>query len=309
MKTEIKGSRRRQEHQSTDGDSAKIKLLKDEFARINHRDKLDKTRLLELFAFDVDERGKSTLVTMLGLVKWLRDIRAAPGGLTFMRLARAMAAGRIEKQYRAHVQNLLGALFVIIDRATDGDEKAHQQLQALNRIAFPDQYDVDEKMLEQIASHQPNAVNEISRGRHLLLMMDRIAGVVEPKLKSEFLSPDTVIIIQKEIRPYDLKACGDDLFLKVKRHKWNPKTTLRSLAVSIYLAQLGNEDATCSVDERMLRKAIALETTRQDKPLQGPSWPLNISQSPTEWIPFSISLLPLKSNRSRAKKTSNNSQI
>jgi hypothetical protein len=284
-----------------DSELDKIKLLKDEFGRIRRGGEFSKTRLLELFAFDVDDRGESALVKMLEMVKWLRDIRRAPGGLTFLRLERAMSRGRLEKQYRAHVQNLVNALFVIIGRAIEGEAKAQYQLQAFNRIAFPSEYDVTEEMIERVANHLPKALNELQRGRELLLMMDRISDVVRPKTAGEFLSPDTIIVLKTNADPSDLKACGEEMVEKVMNHKWNPKTTLRSLAVSIYLDQLAREDENSIVDEAMLRKGIRTELSRQGKFRHGPCWLLNVSQSRTEWNPFQISLLPLTPTIRRRK--------
>jgi hypothetical protein len=287
------------------GESDRLKLFEAEFDRIRLGGTFDKGKLLELFAFDVDGQGKSKLVKMLEMISRLRSLQMAPGGLAFLRLQSALVSGRIQSQYRAHVSNLTGALFVIIGRASEGDERAQQQLEALNRIAFAAEYDLGDEMIEGVADRQPKAVNDLRRGRALLAMMNRISVVVRPKASEQFLSPDTKIIRAAKIEPFDLQVCGSELCAQVNAHEWNAKTTLRSLAVSIYLNQLAQQDPNSKVDEKMLRRGLALETKRQDKPHPGPSWILGISRSPFEWLPFSLSLLPLGGQAPRNKKAVN----
>ncbi len=289
-----------------DSELDKIELLKDEFDRIRRGGEFSKTRLLELFAFDIDDRGESSLVRMLGMVKWLRDIHTAPGGLTFLRLERAMSSGRLEDQYRADIKNLVGALFVIIGQAIEGDPRAQQQLQALNRIAFPGAYDVEDVLIKKVASELPEAVNELQHGRRLLFMMDRISNIVRPKKQGEFLSPNTKIVLKANLDSSDRAACGDDLAEKVEGHGWNSSTSLMSITISIYLDQLAQEDQNSRVDERTLRRGVRTELGRQPKPQQGPTWPLNVSKSQTEWNPFRISLLPLTPTKTRPAKSANN---
>jgi len=275
-------------YDSTDDGQHKIALFEAEYDRIRGGEKFDEVRLLKLFDFDVDEKGKSKLVNALKLCAEHRALYVSPGGLTLLRLHNLLAAGKLPEHYGAKLSKLLDGLFRIMERSVAADEGkdaelATLQLEALDRIAWPNKHSVSPGVIREIASINTN--DSLARGRELIELMGRISYVVEAKKGREIIPTRT--IVKRQVSPHtsDIRTCGQSLWVYVKNDDhWTPQATIQSLAITIFQARLKDEGiaqfdpATLKAD---IKKAIAWDKAHPGPRVRwmGARWGVEIESS------------------------------
>lgn len=249
-----------------------------------------------------------------------RSILIAPGGLSFLRLHRAWSKGRIDRELAKVIGSLLDGLLGIIARVSDGDTNARKQLDALERIVWPDQHSLVATDIEKIANRHTNA--SLARAWELRELMGRLSYLAEPKdgqshrraLGGSINSKQTAIKKRASLDSYDRSILetvyarkgsneyeiNKELDVNGKGHitlfdlanqdlYWKKNSTLQSVALDIYLKMLADADI------------YSARKTLTDDLKKATEWEESHSGPETDWG-FDIKTRPFSPGWKRARK-------
>jgi hypothetical protein len=148
---------------------------------------------------------------------------------------------------------LLGLSEVLMKALYSQDGSATDQLRALQKIVYPEKYELPFSKIKQLVSQYETSPH-LARGWELRRLMSWVAPVLEPVRSDKPLAPDQPVRLTESPRPQLL-----DRLETVKKHL-KRGSTLQSIAIGIYLEQLsemGITDGKAVITSVTLKRDLA----------------------------------------------------
>jgi hypothetical protein len=171
--------------------------------------------------------------------RWQDMIKSVPGVLNLMVLDAALKGPAMDDYYFA-VQDIVTNLVDVAFRAIHGDERANDQLKAIEKLTYPEKYDLSHTKITELVEnyHTPPS---LARGWELRRIMDELSWVVEPAAGRPYLSKEV------SLRSNSKRGFAEAFELAGKH--WKPGSTLQSLAIRCYLDLLAEQEVVTGADE------------------------------------------------------------
>jgi hypothetical protein len=177
----------------------------------------------------------------------------APGLDSVIEIYALEKDGHINSDQAYYMRNLIIGLGDILKRAIDGDELAELQLMAVQKMIFPEIFNLMRTDVEKVAnrdlSHHGGSFAARSRGYAIRQWMSCLSFVLEPKRAGEWMAPEIYVRLRprEKCTRQDYYEIADEL---CRRYK---KTTLQSLAIRAFQLELGRSGATIPAYEDLKR--------------------------------------------------------
>jgi hypothetical protein len=178
-----------------------------------------------------------------------------PGGLSFMRVIRAIDEGKYPEEYDEMFGRLIRGIFFAMDKAARGDEVSEKQLKAVEKLLYRNVFDVPASKIEEIATgYLPPPA--LVRAWELRRLMTQLFDLVLPAYHDypHVGSATEKIRLDESTSPPEQKK---ELFKLAKKHQ-KRGMTLQSLAIKIYLEQLSKTGGEVKASERSLKRDLSM---------------------------------------------------
>jgi hypothetical protein len=183
----------------------------------------------------------------------LEQLSDAPGAFSLLIINDLIDKKEIPAYYHQTVEEIVDRLVDIVAEAASGDERCGIQFRAIQKIVRPEKYELPYTKIQEIAEKYETRP-QLARGWELRRLMAGLSHAVEPVNPEQNLPEHPIRLRGK---PKD----ANDLWYWTRAAKhWKPKSTLQSLAIRIYLAQLqeaGVTDHLTEITERSLKRDLA----------------------------------------------------
>jgi hypothetical protein len=219
----------------------------------------------------------------------LEKLNDAPGSFDLLIIDHLIDRGQLDPEYHHRVEEIVYHLVHIVAEAHSGDERAANQLQAIEKFVRPDKYELPATKIKEIVDRY-HTRPQLARGWELRRLMSGLTFAVEP------VRTDKPVSIDSQVRLLKKPQSSHDLYYWERASKhWKPRSTLLSLAIRVYLAQLEDEGITdASITERTLKRDLAEVrkweqlTHPTERSKRGEMWGHSLAHSPKiEWADFS----------------------
>jgi hypothetical protein len=183
--------------------------------------------------------------------KLLKMVKSAPGAENLISLNAVLEGNPSMDYYYDIVYDIVFKLvhYVVLS-AIAGDQRAMNQLKALDKLTYPWNYELHEKKIKELVESYQTPPS-LARGWELRRLMDELSPVVEPAKGRYDLSG----VVKLKTNQGLASAGAAELACK----HWKPGSTLQSLAIRCYLDILledelnDDEEITVKLLERDLR--------------------------------------------------------
>jgi len=219
----------------------------------------------------------------------LEQLSDAPGSFDLLIIDHLIDKGDLDPRYHHVAEEIVSALIQIIADAGSGDERAADQLTAIEKFIRPEKYDLPPWKIKEIVD-QYHTKPHLARGWELRRLMSGLSFAVEP------VRTDKPASIDSQVRLLEKPKSDHDCYYWERAHKhWKQKSTLQSLAIRVYLAQLQDEGITnATITERTLKRDLAAvrkwekDTAPEKRSRRGEIWGHSLGDSQKiEWADFS----------------------
>jgi len=207
------------------------------------------------YPFDLAAGGREELKN----IDPLYMLQNAPGLLHVFTVAAYVKKGKLSRKEEGWMDRIIEGLFPILIRAFQGDEAAETQLKAIDKLIYPDTYELPKTIIEDLAERYHTRA-PLARGWRVRELMGGLSRVVKParseaknildgavKLRDESQCKGNTIYIQslkKRVSTYET----------AKKH-WKRGVTLQNLAIRVYLEDLQAQGFE-GIDERTLKRDL-----------------------------------------------------
>jgi hypothetical protein len=177
----------------------------------------------------------------------------APGLDSVIEIYALEKDGRITVDQAYYIRGLIIGLVDILKRAIDGDELAELQHMAVQKMIFPEIFNLTRTDVEKVAnrdlSHHGGSFAARSRGYAIRRWMSWLSFVLEPKKADEWMAPETYVRLRPRERctRQDYYEIADEL---CRRYK---KPTLQLLAIRAFQLELEQSGAATPAYEDLKR--------------------------------------------------------
>ncbi len=158
----------------------------------------------------------------------------APGLTEMFQLEALSRKGIIKKKTREKVSQIIHQLVRIAYRADEGDERFLDQLKAIHKLSYPQNYDLPATVIKNLVDSYHTSPH-LARAWSVRDLMLELSYVVEP------VRGDISVLESKvKLTTTDMHLLNPEIYGKAERHI-KKGSTLQSLAMSIYLDDLSKE--------------------------------------------------------------------
>ena len=172
----------------------------------------------------------------------------SPGVLPSILAGAYQLGGALSRVEAKDLDNMFASLLRVQLLAHAGDETAKQQVLAVKKLLAPATYQVPLKIIEDLAKKY-NAVGPLARGWELRRLMAELAEIVVPA------NPQNTCVLCGPVRVSEAPPARGTPLYQEALERCRKRTTLQSLAISIYLDRLQKE-GDFKTDERSLRRDL-----------------------------------------------------
>lgn len=206
------------------------------------------------YPFDVAAGGREEHK----IVDPLYMFQHAPGLVPLFTIAALVKKEKLTDKEAGWMGRFTDGLLDILIRAHSGDEDAANQLKAIDKLIYPDTYELPKTVVDNLIK-QYHTRAPLARGWRLREIIGGLSSVVEPVSQS-------ANVLNGAIRLKDTaKDKGSTIYSEVaksrvsaydaaKRH-WKRGVTLKTLAIRVYLEDLQQQGFE-GIDERTLKRDL-----------------------------------------------------
>lgn len=216
-------------------------------------------------------------------------VRDAPGAFDLIMLNAMVEEESSASEYHYMVRGIVSGLTLLVLLAGEGDEKSATQLKAIQKLVKPEKYELPLTKIRELVERYETSP-PLARGWELRQLMSRLANVVEPLKKSKSYSPNQPIKLKESPPEYWV-----ELWELARKHL-DRNTTLQSMAIHIYLAQLQEKGITGegeAITDRTLKRDLERvrdwerDASEDEKLRRGIYKGSSLSDDPITWREFS----------------------
>jgi len=143
--------------------------------------------------------------------------------------------GIIGSETREKLSEIIHKLVRIAVHAEEGDERASNQLKVIHKLALPNNYALPASVIKNLADSYHISAH-LARAWSIRSLMIELSFVVEPTHDDRSVLDGPVRLTTTNVH-----LLNPEIYEKAKRHI-KKNTTLQSLAIAIYLEELGREE-------------------------------------------------------------------
>lgn len=199
-----------------------------------------------------------------------------PGLLPIFTVPALIKKKKLSRKEHGWMSRIIEGLLPILIRSFQGDENAQTQLKAIDKLIYPETYELPKTVIGELATRYHTRA-PLARGWRIREIMGRLSRVVKPSRSAAKSVLDGSIQLQDESKCKGNTIYSQNLKKEVpayelaKKH-WMRGVTLQNLAIRIYLEEL-QEQGFEGIDERTLKRDLKeVEKWEQTLPEERRNW-------------------------------------
>lgn len=193
-----------------------------------------------------------------GFVDPLYMLQHAPDLVPIFTIAAMIKNGKLDDEADGWMGRFTNGLLEILIRAHNSDELAKNQIKAIDKLIYPDTYELPRTVIEKLAK-QYHTKAPLARGWRLREIIGNLSWVVEPVRKGASVLAGAILVRDKEKtsshRIYIQSEKRERPAYDVAKKHWTRGVTLKTLAIRVYLEDLQQQGFE-GIDERMLKRDL-----------------------------------------------------
>lgn len=203
-------------------------------------------------------------------------LQNAPSLVDVFTIAALEKKGNLSEEEHGWMSRFTKGLLHILIRSYKGDENAQIQLKAIDKLIFPDTYELPKTVIKDLAEKYYTRP-ALARGWRLRRLMGNLSWVVEPTKNTAENVLDGPIKLREKSEPkghtiYDSIKRKDVSAYEVAKKHLTRGVTLKTLAIRVYLEELQNQGFE-GIDERRLKRDLKeVENWEETLPKERRGW-------------------------------------